>query len=204
VAEWAAWSEQAKNSAATWLFLPRQAIAICQQNGAWYVQLHQTCLYIQPLSNRTYWLEPPAEVLHALPDKHGLKILNDYKVLVSEGQHSGFVVEAAELADFSSLEAFANAVKSRTRLDARQWTTRGRLQYRSLQGDLLDMQYDPADLRCKGAINGKKINYSRWANGAVYQSPYVQIKDGLMRFSDGKNSYQINCRGARPVFKSSE
>ena len=203
-AEWAAWSEQAKKSAATWLFLPQQATAILEQNGAWYVQLHQTCLYIKPLTARTYWLQPPAAVLQALPDKHGLKLLNDYKVLVSEGQHSGFVVQAAELSEYGSLEAFATAVQSRTRLDSGQWTTRGRLQYRSLQGDLLEMQYDPADLRCKGAINGKKIDYSRWANGAVYQSPYVQVKDGLMRFSDGKDSYEIDCRGTRPVFGSGE
>ncbi len=60
--------------------------------------------------------------------------------------------------------------------------------------------YNHSDLRCSGRINRRILDYGKWADGAVYQSPYVQIKDGVMRFTDGADAYRIDCRGDRPKF----
>jgi hypothetical protein len=127
--------------------------------------------------------------------------LKQYQVLVSSGAASGFVVQAAEWDEYGSLDKFMEAVRQRTMLDEAQFASRQKLMYKSLRGDALIMQYDALDLRCRGSINGKTIDYSRWANGAVYESPFVQIGNGMMRISDGREGYLIDCRGERPLFQ---
>ena len=64
------------------------------------------------------------------------------------------------------------------------------------------MKYEPNGLRCNGKINGIKVDYDKWADGAVYESPYVNIGNGLMQFTDGVDGYSIDLTGKEPVFKS--
>jgi len=197
---WTTWTEQARKSAATWFFVPRGVQTILEQPEGIYILANKTCLYIRPLGRRHYWLRPLKTVLDSLPDKHMLKILESYSVLVSSGNSSGFIVQSAELSDYGTLEAFMQAVRSQTRIDVSGWENDHTIGYKSLQGDHLLMKYDATDLRCQGTINGKKLDYGTWADGAVYLSPYVLVKDGIMRFSDGKEAYAIDCTGDRPNF----
>ena len=198
--QWTKWMEQSRKSAATWFFMPRSLNKVNERPEGVYVLANQTCLYIRPLGSCYYWLQPPTEIMDSLPEKHAMKIFDQYRVLVSAGTHSGFIVQAAELSDYESFEAFMQAVRLRTAVDLSKWQSNHMVRYTSLQNDRLEMQYDATNLFCQGSINGKRLDYTRWAGGAVYRSPYVQVKDGVMRFTDGKDAYRIDCRGERPVF----
>ena len=198
--QWTEWMEQSRKSAATWFFVPRKGTQVVEGDQGVFVQANQTMVFIRPLGTSSFWLYPPDSILASLPDKHPLRICLQYWVLVSSGKASGFVVQAAEANEYGSLEQFIAEVKQKTRLDLTQWSNRGKILYTSLQGDKLEMQYEAADLRCSGRINGKPVDYKNWAGGAVYQSPYVQVKEGVMKFTDGKESYTIDCRGDRPAF----
>jgi hypothetical protein len=201
LAQWTQWMEQSRNSAATWFFVPKQVTQLRETMDGFFIQANQTLLYIKPLGKQIYWLNPGMDSMESLPEKHPLDILKQYNVLVSAGETSGFVVQAAEWKDYGSVEKFMEAIRLKTTLNSSQFTSGQKVQYKSLQGDALMMQYDALDLRCKGSINGKPIDYNHWANGAVYESPSVQVKNGVMVFNDGKEGYSLDCRGERPVFK---
>jgi hypothetical protein len=121
---------------------------------------------------------------------------------VSSGPISGFVVQAAELDVYGNLSGFAAAIGQKTKLNLSQLNNAKTIHYQGITGDKLVMQYDATDLRCRGTINGRLLDYAKWADGAVYQSPYVEIKNGIMRISDGKEGYVVDCSGERPVFET--
>lgn len=204
LSEWATWLEQAKKSASTWLFVPRGVTAIVERSTGIFMQVNQTLVYVRPLGGKYHWLRPWHLRPDTLPDRHPVKLFDQYQVLVAAGTHSGFVIEAGEMAEFGTLANFMEAISTRTQVAT---STAGKgsypffgVSYRSLQGDLLQAFYEPTSLRCRGSINNKPVNYDAWAGGAVYQSPYVQVKDGMMQFTDGKEGYRIDCRAERPVF----
>jgi hypothetical protein len=198
--QWAGWMEQARKSASTWLFIPRNGTLVDDRKEGVVVRAGQTFVFIRDLGDRRFWISPTDSMLASLSEKHPLQICRQYRILVSAGTSSGFMVQAAEARDYPSIDAFRQQINEKTRLDRSQWTNNGRIRYTSLEGDKLEMQYEASDLRCSGWINGKRVDYTKWADGAVYQSPFVQIRDGLMRFTDGRETYLIDCRGERPEF----
>jgi hypothetical protein len=199
---WNDWMEKSKNSAATWFFVPREINTIVENEKGIFIQANQTYIYVKPLGSGHFWLQPQDLLLDTISEKQPMKIFEQYRILVAAGKQSGFVVEVAEAANYSSLEKFMDAVHKQTKVDTKRWLSNQQIGYKTLAGDKLLMQYQPADLRCTGSINGKPLDYANWANGAVYESPYVKIKDGLMQFTDGQAGYTIDCRGERPVFNS--
>ncbi len=199
---WIVWMEKAKKSAATWFFMPREINTIIENEKGIFIQANQTFIYVKPLGNQHFWLQPHDSLMKMVGEKQGMKVFEQYRVLVSSGRQSGFVVEVAETSDYGSLEKFIAGITKQTKIDTRNWASNQQISYKTLGGDQLLMQYQLNDLRCKGSINGKQLDYANWANGAVYESPYVKIKDGIMQFTDGNTGYIIDCRGERPVFKS--
>ena len=199
---WNDWMEKSKNSAATWFFVPREINTIVENEKGIFIQANQTYIYVKPLGSGHFWLQPQDLLLDTISEKQPMKIFEQYRILVAAGKQSGFVVEVAEAANYSSLEKFMDAVHKQTKVDTKRWESNQQIGYKTLAGDKLLMQYQPADLRCTGSINGKPLDYANWANGAAYESPYVKIKDGLMQFTDGQAGYTIDCRGERPVFNS--
>jgi hypothetical protein len=135
-----------------------------------------------------------------------MAVLRKYKVLVIPRDArgcSGYVLDAAESTGFPSLEAFAaEAVKSAVTLAPGSGTNSGAsVAYTSLAGDRLTMQYRPTGLRADGTINGWPIDWENWANGGVYDSPYLTVKGGEMTVSDGKESYSVRCDGNVPLWR---
>ena len=57
------------------------------------------------------------------------------------------------------------------------------------------MIYQPAGLRCKATINGKEQDWDNHTKGAVYESPYVKIKNGVMEINDGVDGYRVDFKG---------
>jgi hypothetical protein len=189
----------AARSAASWLFVPRD-LRITQDGAYAFIEANDTLVAARSLTGSFDLLVP--RVLD--PDPEGehnrghYRFFEQYVVLVSSGDFSGYVLDAAEKSDHGTLESFANAVKGVTRLDTSGFANRGITTYRSLQGDTIELTYDPTGLRPRGSINGEPIDYDTWADGAVYDSPYVKVKDGVMTITDGAEGYTVDFRGERP------
>jgi hypothetical protein len=75
-----------------------------------------------------------------------------------------------------------------------------KIAYTSIYGDDLLMDYQPTGLRSKGTINVEIQDWDELTNGAVYQNPYVNIKNGIMEVSDGENRYTVDFTGERPIW----
>lgn len=60
------------------------------------------------------------------------------------------------------------------------------------------MIYRPAGLRCEATINGQKQNWDDHTAGAVYESPYIKVRDGVMEITDGREGYRVDFTGNLP------
>jgi hypothetical protein len=108
----------------------------------------------------------------------------------SYSDEAGFKVRAA-----------ATAFLERTRLTIAAGSD-FRVEYRSLSGDTIAAKHEPAGMRASATINGEPVDWAAWAGGAAYASPYVTIRDGWMRVSDGREAYVVDLSGAAPVWKT--
>lgn len=175
--------EGARSQASVWLFVPRECHV--REDGARFIMDEgPTRVVVTPFHARTFWLDcdPPERPLLT----GAATILRDYRVLVIPGETTGFAIEAVEADAVSRL--------SRSSLEISEMTAR----YRSLAGDELVLQYQPAALRPIATINGERQDFDRWAGGAVCESPYLNIKDGRMRVSNGAEAYELDYTGPTP------
>lgn len=193
--------KQAPQMAASWLFIPRKITTIKQEGDKIFIEANNTFIAVLPLTKKYSWLRPELDLLPDGEDKNVLNILRKYQVLMIQGNHSGFVIETADRSEYADLEAFKKAIKQKTKLSTDKLAINNSIEFVTLSGDKLDMQYESSGLRANGAINGLEIDYENWANGGVYNSPYVQVKDGLMKITDGRTGYEIDFRGQVPVFR---
>jgi hypothetical protein len=192
----AAWWEKAPGSDATWLFLPRDGVTVRQTPAGVFVEAGDAFVAVRTLGGGAApsLLRPSEAAVAALPDT--LKTLRAFQILVvpgGTGGVSGYVLDATDRADFADLDTFARAVADRTNLDVAGLANPDapKVAYTSLAGDRLEMTYRPAGLRAAGVINGKPVDWDRWAGGGVIASPYLTIKDGRMTVSDGREGYTV-------------
>lgn len=187
--------EDSKRGAAAWFLVPK-SVEVLEKQGKIFIAANQTYLAVHPLSDY-FWFDwqPPQ-------DEKAYRMLQTHKVLVVPGDKTGFVMEAAEKEAYDNLETFAEQVLKNTLLDVSQLKKDSKVIYSSLQNETMEMTYDHTRLRAQGKINGVELNYENWADGGVYQSPYLNIKNGLMRVWDGKNGYEVDMRGAEIEMKN--
>jgi hypothetical protein len=193
----------AAKSAASWLFIPKN-LPIVQDGARAFIQANDTFVAAHSLTGGfdllvPRLLDPDPEGEH---NRGHYRFFEQYVVLVSSGAYSGFVLDVGEKSDYGTLEAFTKAIDTNTRLSTTDFAHHGKAAYRSLPGDTIELSYNPTGLRARGAINGEPIDYDTWAGGAVYQSPFVRIKDGIMTITDGNEGYRVDFRGKRPVIET--
>ncbi|KGE86258.1 MAG: hypothetical protein ACE362_14640 [Phaeodactylibacter xiamenensis] len=75
------------------------------------------------------------------------------------------------------------------------------LTYQSTLGEKLEMTYRPDRLKAYGRIDGTPLDFENWAGGAVYESPYLRVKDGVMDVEDGTEGYWVFFRDGQPVYE---
>ncbi|MCC5829035.1 MAG: hypothetical protein JJU36_06260 [Phycisphaeraceae bacterium] len=191
--------ERGPNLAESWLYLPRDVQYT--RRGDWIgLRIGDAYVAVRPLgSGGAAFIDPPEE-----SDDRRLRNLGRYIVLVSPGDRTGFVVDVADRREHRSMAAFLREVENRTSLNLDAFQEQGVVRYTSLAGDELEMRYQPTRLRAEGTINGEPIDWSHWAGGGVYKSPYIQIADGLMYVTDGREAYEVRITGTGPVYEAAE
>jgi hypothetical protein len=194
------WWEAAPKSAASWLFVPRRVGKIIERGGAVLMEAGDAFVAVHTTGGNPYWFAPDAAALPKdLPRE--MAVLKSYRILVipagADG-YSGYTLEAAERKTYGSLERFAAAVAAKAKITADgPNVTRA-----ALSGETLSLTYQPSGLRASGRINGQPIDWANWANGGVYDSPYLTVKDGVMTVSDGKEAYTVRMAGDVPVWRA--
>ena len=186
--------DRSRTTAATWLFLPKDPAAIVQPIDASdriVIEAPDTWVIITPISasGGPFWVESAggSEATAAS------RLLEHYRLLVMPGFPAGFAIEALERSQFAAVPPARAASLSLVGTTAT---------YRSHAGDHLVLDYQPTELRPRGIINAEPVDWSTWADGGVYESPYLKIKDGRMWVSDGREAYTMEFTGALPVWQS--
>jgi hypothetical protein len=187
----------AKYQSATWLFVPRQATQVLEQDGRIFIDADSAYLAVSPTAADYYWLEAEEQHVRATAKvDNRAEILYDNKILVVPGQFSGYALEVAEKNSYRSLQDFARQVSEKSRMEVDEQAKQ--IFYTSASGPELEMHYQAEGLRCRGFINGQALDFDQWAGGGAYQSPYIISGKRKMMLSDGEKAYTIDFTSDQP------
>lgn len=188
-----------KNMLGSWLFIPNNVDTMIWENNNFYMKANDTYVYVHAIGKKLSVLHPDIVKTKTIPRL--LNIFEQYQVIIVQDELSGFIFDTGERNVHGSFEAFISAVNENSLVDKSMLQKKKMIQYKSIYGEQLMMTYQNDGLRAKGSINNKEIDYDNWNDGAVYDSPYVTIKDGIMKLSDGKNGYSVNFFGEKLEYK---
>lgn len=192
---------QKTRSAASWLWIPKSADEKKWIGRQLLVRLNQTLVAVTPLTDAHFTVDLPPDELEKIGNRGLRQSLEEYELLVVAGELSGYVLETVEAAGYASLDAFAEALSRNTSLDTARLASRLTLGYQSIYGDRLEMRYNPRGLKAEVRIDGKKLDFEHWANGGVYDSPFLKVKEGVLEVTDGREGYRVDFRGKSPVYE---
>ena len=193
------WKESI-GSASSWFYFPRKEKPVLK-NGNYFLETECVFIAVLPLTKSSFVVNPSDEIVAQLPANGGKGFFSGYGLISFPGQESGYVVEVVEKKDFSSMEDFALQLKRKTRLKV---SNSGPfiMNYHSIYSDKLEMRYQAEGLRCTGIINGEIQDWDHYTDGAIYSGPYIQVEEGLMKVSDGKQGYVVDFTGVHPVWRT--
>jgi len=191
---------QSKGSASSWFYYPKQ-LKPTEIDGKFFFEAGKMFIAVIPVSKNAFVFSP-SESSRKKIGAEAQKFFKDYSLLVFQGKISGYIVETGEKSVYQNLQKFNEEVRKQTKQDLSKLEQNFELSYHSLSGDDLKMTYRPDVLRCNATINGKKQDWDTYTSGAVYDSPYLKIKNGIMQVSDGQSGYVVDFRGDIPIYKS--
>jgi len=186
--------DQSREMACSWFFYPATLQPV-QRDKNWFFEANNTFVAVIPLTGRSTMIAPAKTLIDSLQGA-AKSFFSSYHVLAFHGDASGFVVETGEKSKYGSLDNFARAIRENTKTHLR----RLHVEHTTLEGDKMGMQYFPEGLRPIATLNGETQDWDNYTHGAVYISPYVSVKDGIMTISNGTESYTIDFTGEVPVY----
>ena len=189
--------QDSKGSASSWFYFPKE-LQPQFIDGIYFFEANRTLLAVLPLTDKHFIVNVNQELVKKLPAKSGGRFFKRYGVIAFAGQVSGYVIESAEKKNYENLGAFATAVRKKTSLDLSKLKSDYEIHYTTIGGDKVNMSYQPAGLRCKATINGVEQNWNNHTQGAVYDSPYIKVKNGVMEIRDGREGYRVDFTGNLP------
>jgi hypothetical protein len=188
-----------KNSASTWFIYPNE-IMPKWLNGKCYFETPKVWIAVIPLNRIAgFEISPSKSIVCELKNEETKKFFIDYNLISFVGDVSGYVVKTAEKSRFSTLAAWDTFLQKSTKLNFSAKTKT--VNYQSAYNEKLEMQYEAAKLRPRAKLNGKYIDFDNYTNAAVYQSPYLTVKNGVMKVSDNVSSFIVDFIGNMPVYK---
>jgi len=188
-----------KNSASTWFIHPNELKPI-QLNGKFYFETPHAWVAVIPLnSNASFNISPSKSIVSEMKNVEAKTFFTENNVISFADDVSGYVLETAEKSRFETLEAWDIFLQKSTKLNFSPQTKTAI--YQSAFGDKMEMRYQSDKLRPQAKLNGKTIDFEKFTNSAVYQSPYLTVKNGVMKVSDGISSFDIDFTGNMPVYK---
>ena len=178
-----------KRSACSWFYYPKE-LKPQKVGNNWYIEAHNTFIAVVPLTESSALVNPSQEIRDQIKGEAG-KFFKDYSLLVFPGDVSGYIVETGERSQYGNLKAFQKAITEKTTVDQSALRSKLSLNYQSLAGDIINMWYQPSGLRCRAVINNKERDWDHFTKGAVYDSPYIKVKNGKMIVNNGTEGYSV-------------
>ncbi len=181
-------------------FTLHDGVAGVEKSGEWYVmQAGNTFVAVRPFTDSEIGLPPISEkqkdsnekdVARGKKPKHG-----QVSVLRIKGDKTGFVVETSDTDIHADKKAFIESL-GKTKLDLTSMGL-GVVSYTNPSGEVIGVQHRPDKSSPLVKIDGKEwsINYP------VYSGPFIEQKDGILKVSDGKDSFTIDFSGDMPVYQ---
>jgi hypothetical protein len=190
------WFEKARTQAATWLYFPREA-TVTQRGHRWIVETPDTWVVVTPLGGQPFWLGAEGTERIAasreIPPGTPATLRHHFALVIPMQPHAGFAIEALERSEYRDLAA----------IDAARLTVDGlHVRYESVNAGTIELDYQPAELRPRGRVNGSELDWAHWANGAVVESPYLRIANGRLWLSDGQEAYEMTYTSDKPEWTS--
>jgi len=182
--------DESRSSAATWLWVPREA-KVHRQGDRFVCEAPETWVVVTPLVPGAFWIDPDPAALAAEPaGRSPWPRLRTHRVLVIPGDVAGFALEAVERADAPTLAS----LDSRGRLSREGLTAR----YTAIAGDRLELRYQPTALRPEARVNGERLNGRPWAGGGHYVGGPLTIAGGGLRLRTAAGGFDLDYRGDAP------
>ena len=114
------------------------------------------------------------------------------------GRPSGFAVIAAEGKDFPDAAAFAGWTENAYRFDLSRFSADLKVSVTADGLGKVVVSHDPENkvARVTGDMQG-----SEPGPGPIYSGPFVELDAGILKVSDGKESYTVDFSGNLPVYR---
>ena len=191
--------ENNQGTACSWFWYPAKLSPV-QKEGIWLMEANHTFVAVIPLTEKSEKIAP-AESLVKQMGGSAARFFNAYHLLHFPGEISGYIIETGEKEEFGNLENFHAFLKKKAKINFSNRPEKLEVEYTSVAGEKLKMRYIPEKLRCEAVINGKKINWDNFTGGAVYDSPFVKVKNGKMKVTNGMQGYSVKFEGNMPIWK---
>lgn len=182
-----------QGAACSWFYYPAKLKPIYKK-GIWLIEANQTFVAVIPLTEKSERIAP-ADSLVKQMDGSAARFFYEYHLLHFPGEISGYIIETGEKEEFGTLENFQAFLKKKTKINFSKHSENPEVEYISIAGEKVRMKYIPEKLRCEAVINVNKINWDNFTGGAVYDSPFVKVKNGKLEVSNGMQSYSVKFEG---------
>jgi hypothetical protein len=191
--------EDNRGSASSWLYYPAE-LTPSKIGENWYFEANNSFVAVIPLTKTSYIVGPDPMIAGNIKGSAG-KFFQDYNLLIFPGKVSGYIIETGEKKVYENIENFDKAIRSQARTDLSKLKKDLIIKHTTLSGDIMEMKYYPEGLRCQARINGEVQDWDNFTKGAVYESPFVKVKEGMMSITNGQEGYSVEIRDGVPVYK---
>jgi hypothetical protein len=192
------WNDN-QGASCSWFYYPARLKPV-QKEGVWMIEANEIFIAVIPLTDTSENIAPPDNRVSEMKGS-AANYFKDYHLLHFPGEVSGYIVETGEKRDYGNIENFHASLLAKTHVNQDKLSEELKVTYKTLQKEQLIMEYVPEKLRCKASINGKKIIWDQLTDGAVYESPFLKVKDGRMEISNGREGYIVEFYNDIPVWK---
>ena len=162
-----------------------------QQYGNWYIwRIENTWLCARPWGEEVNWGEQVSEKY------------KNYQFLGVTGTNTAWITDVVSTTSYPTLISLQKAL-DKTEVDDRDWESKGKIGYRNIEGQDLEMTYNPNSGIGSARINGKERVLKKWA---VLNSPYVkeELNSGLLEIMYPGNRWCLDIRDLKDVNNNCE
>ena len=162
-----------------------------QQYGNWYIwRIENTWLFARPWGEQVNWGEQVSE-------KH-----KNYQFLGATGTNTAWITDVVSTTNYPTLMSLQKAL-DKTEVDEIDWESKGKIGYRNIEGQHLEMTYNPNSAIGNARINGKERVLKKWA---VLDSPYLkeELNSGLLEITYPGNRWCLNIKDINKVKRNCE
>ena len=157
-----------------------------QKYGNWYIwRIENTWLFARPWGEQVNWGEQVSE-------KH-----QNYQFLEVTGTNTAWITDVVSTTSYPTLMSLQKAL-DKTEVDDLNWESKGKIGYRNIEAQHLEMTYNPNSAIGNARINGKKRMLKKWA---VLDSLYLkqELNSGLLEITYPGNRWCLDMRYIKEV-----